>query len=289
MSNNVVEAKPNGTQNDDPNANQTSDAKDQSSSTGVKELPKAFGGSIDVKIVASLAGAFAFVCGWFYNLGFFTALNYDFMDLLTINDHVLSTLSSLPLALFMMALFVAVGIFLDKPFALAGDAFFRFGIKSNWKPRTIVAVFMFMMILVSAAPGLIMNGLRGYWEAVMFQVFGLVGGIIVLGTLFKLPIVPIQYAVNLTVSITILFAIGANGAGEARTYLKGGLLDTKVSSTTQEAENAYLVRSLSAGAIVIYPQLNKLAFIPKERIQYYSSIVQVNRYFDWKYIVPSFR
>jgi len=260
MSNNVIEGKPAGTQVDEPNANQTSDAKDRPSSASAKGLPAAFEGVFDVKTVASLAGAFAFVLGWVYNLGFFSTLNYDYMDVLTINDYVLSTLTALPLALFMMVVWSAIGILLNKPFTLAGDAIIRFGIKSNWKSTTTLAVIAF------------------------FQVLGLVGGIIVFVTLFKLSIMPNSYAFNLAIGIVLLFAIGANGAADARNYMKGDfLLDTKVSSTTQEAESAYLVRSLSAGAIVIYPQLNKLAFIPKERIQYYSSVVQINRIFDWKY------
>src|SRR6516162_3424746 len=122
MSNNVVEAKPSSTQNDDPNANQPSDAKDQPSSASAKGLPTAFEGIFDVKVIASLAGAFAFVLGWVYNLGFFLTLNYDYMDVLTINDYVLSTLTALPLALFMMVVWSAIGILVNKPFTLAGGA-----------------------------------------------------------------------------------------------------------------------------------------------------------------------
>jgi len=189
----------------------------------------------------------------------------------------------------MAVLWYPVGAVFNKPLARAGDAITRFGIKSNWKLGTILAAIVSLLILVGFVPGLIVNVLRGYWEAVMFQVLGLVGGIIVSVMLFKLSIVSIQYAFNVAISIILLFLIGANGAGDARNYLKGGFLDTKVSSTTQEPGDAYLVRSLSAGAIVIYPQLNKLAFIPKERIQHYSSVVKANRIFDWKYIVLPFR
>jgi hypothetical protein len=82
------------------------------------------------------------------------------------------------------------------------------------------------------------------------------------------------------------FFIGANGAADARNYLKGGL-ETAVYSTTHE--KTYLVRALTAGAIVIHPNLTELAFIPKERIQYFSTVAKVNRIFDPKYWLRELR
>jgi hypothetical protein len=141
---------------------------------------------------------------------------------------------------------------------------------------------MATLLIVTSLPLIIMFILSGYWESVLFIGIGLVFSISILMAILKTAIMSPVYAVLMTFSSLMIFIIAASGAAAARAYLKGGL-DTIVHSTIREGTDAYLIRSLTGGAIVVYFDLNELAFIPKEKIQYMSSVVKANRLFDVKY------
>jgi hypothetical protein len=66
-------------------------------------------------------------------------------------------------------------------------------------------------------------------------------------------------------------------------YLRGDL-DTVVYSTADTSRKAFLVRSLSEGAILIYPDTRELVFLPKDKIHSFSSLAKANRIFDRKYL-----
>jgi hypothetical protein len=115
--------------------------------------------------------ALAFCCGWIYNIGYFSVVNYDFMSFVTINDYALSTLKALPLLLFMF--FVSMG------------AGFVFGVKrgeseeaqGKRQQRPVTVKSQLRVLASSTAPALlmvtIMNSYRGYWEVLVFIALGM--------------------------------------------------------------------------------------------------------------------
>jgi hypothetical protein len=246
-----------------------------------------FDRTYDFKSVVSIAGSLAFLCGWVYNIGFFSALNYDFMDFLTINDYALSTLTALPAILL---------FFIPASFAIG----FLFGARSRrskqaGKETEPVRDYIFGFMAFGVAPyatiSVILNYYRGYWESLAFAFIGMFGATLVVllsATIFRRGQDDrvLLYGLVASTSILLLAAIAAGGAGEARTYLKGDL-NTQVHIKGGVSGSPFLVRSISNGVVVLYPDLPQIGFIPNTEIQYFSSAKKNNRMFDLNNIVRS--
>jgi hypothetical protein len=199
MANKVIEEKF-VREADEPDSRQISD----NSLSDQNKRRSGFEDLFDVKVVVSVAGAFAFLIGWIYNIAFFSVLNYDYMDLLTVNDYVLSTLSALPPLLFMGAISFLIGTISTKIQRAAATPY-RVASRFTSNPSTIAMFAWIAFLLVSSVPGLISYGFRGYWESLMFVGMGVAASTLVFSVVLRIDIIYFLRGWLLSVGIWLFF------------------------------------------------------------------------------------
>src|SRR5258706_12756318 len=149
---------------------------------GLNEEQLAIVNRLDITKIASAAGGLAFMLGWFYNIGFFVALNYKYMEMLTVNDHVLSTVNALPVIL-------VTGLF-----ALAIRVLDR---KMREAIRKTIPVWF--VILLMYLPFFILFIVFRFWECVVFLGVGIALSIVAYAATSKTAVVPESYRIGLVI------------------------------------------------------------------------------------------
>jgi hypothetical protein len=263
------------------------DAQGPSSSSESKDEES--GRTFDFKTVASTAGGVAFLCGWVYNVAFFSVVNYDFMDFVTLNDHVLSTLNALSVMIFLFPVSVAMGVVAVR--LPSSDR------TEQQDEKSLTKIYMrrsLIFIACVAVQHVFLNVYRRYWECIIFGLLSCLGAalsILVAAKIFvniRPEVRVLVYGYMISFSLVLIGIVASDGAADAHNYMKGGL-SSHVHVRDGESTDPMMVRGISNGIIVLYQTEGYLEFIPNKDIEYVRSANKPNRLFDSSFIFREMR